>query len=74
MHGMAVALRVDGEPDFMPDYLDLPAPPPVGTDLVLDGNRHLRVSHLILMVQSKPHGLYSTHYIAVLQTPEETPR
>lgn len=49
-----IALEVRGDPDFYPDGLDLPALPPVGTVIDIDG-REFSVRRLLIKTTVRPH-------------------
>lgn len=64
-----VAVKVFGEPDFYPDHLDVPAPPPWGTAVDIAG-RAFTVHRLRLTVNVRQHDgggeVWTSHYTAEL--------
>lgn len=63
-----VGIKVNTEPDFYPDHLDVDVPPPAGT-IVQIGDRTFIVDTLTLHARVRVDGGrgYRTHYEATLR-------
>lgn len=70
---MHVALKLHGQPDFYPDYAEVPAPPPPGT-VVTIGSEQFTVQRLRMVGVMRPHSGggedWTWHYVAELTRPE----
>lgn len=65
-----IGIEVPGEPDFYPDHLDVPALPPTGTVVDVDG-RKFTVDQLHLKVAVRAHDgggeVVTSRYVAEIE-------